>query len=439
MSVSKLFIDLLGIGFEIYLSMLYYGTFLRIHNVKKRLYILGFSGIVVLNLVAIMLFQNQTLLPLIFIGIIFVLSLYFQASILTRILFAAILSAVMYLSETAMGVIQTRALGLAIENIQSSFIPYIIGVIGSKLLVLVLIYAVRIFIIPKHQEFYSKWFSLSMLAMPLQSLLLCFAVQGFTARESDPVLMLSCELALFVSFAMIAVAAFILNNQMKAMQYKNEYEQARFLLQAQIWHYNDLSLSGQELKAMRHDMKHELLALSGLLEANKVGEALEYIAKAEMRILSNEDIVDTDFPAIDAVINNKVKRAAEAGVTINYKVLIENELLVDQFDMAVILANALDNATEAVLRSSGVGKDVIVVIASRADYISIKIENHTSEAFNKDLKTTKPDKDNHGFGIRQMRIVVEKYDGNLATDFDKDRQLFSLKILLRNQAVSSKH
>ena len=433
MTYSKLLIDSLGIASGIYLAMLYYGIFYQVKRIKKHLFVLGLCGVAGLNLMAIILFQNSILLPLMFSGFTYLLGLYYNARVSSRLLLALVFTAVIIASETMVGIVQTKVLEVPIESIQADFISYFVGIIGSKLLTLIILSFVRFFVAPKGQELNNHWFNLSMLLLPFQSLLLCFVVQSLTVKVVDSSLILLSEFALFTSFSLIAVTTYIMSNQLKAMRYKQEYETAQYSLQAQIAHYGELSAAGQELKAMRHDLKNESLALSGLLLENRVQEALEYLARTEARIRSTEDVVDTGFPAIDAIVNSKIRKAAENDIKIHYKMLVAHRFLIDQFDMALILGNALDNALEAVFRSTGISTDIHAVVASKLDYITILIENQTSEQVDKELRTTKKDSINHGLGIRQMRIIAEKYDGDLTADFNRETRKFILKILLKNQ------
>lgn len=432
MNWTKIIIDTIGTVFEIYLVILFYRTFLVSYKCRKITYAIGFLLYALYSLAFISIFQNQVLLPISFAIFAFLFSFYFKASLTSRLLLALTFTALIVVAETVVGIVLTRFTGIPIESQQNSFIPYFIGVTSSKLFALMLIYAARIFIIPKNQEFTSKWFNIVMSLLPLQSLLLCFVVQNLTVNSNDPHLELLCEIVMFISFMLLGITTFILNNQLKAMRYQQEHKETKNLLNIQLEHYNELSLVGQELKAMRHDLRNEHIALFGLLSENKVEEALKYIEDTDNRIRNTEAVVDTGLPAIDAIVNSKIKKAAESNIQIQYKMLMDSYLHIDQIDIALLLANALDNAIEAIMRSADVNTIINAVVASKGSFISIMVENQTSDVLDTELKTTKADKENHGYGIRQMKVLVEKYDGDLSVEHNKDNKTFLLNILLRN-------
>jgi sensor histidine kinase regulating citrate/malate metabolism len=92
----------------------------------------------------------------------------------------------------------------------------------------------------------------------------------------------------------------------------------------------------------------------------------------------------------------------------------------------------MDNAIEAVSQFQQAEKRQIEVTIFRQQcFLVIKVVNPSPQSlvFQEGLPvTTKEDPDHHGFGLRSVRHIVEKYDGNLCIT-DKDGE-FSLKILI---------
>ena len=70
------------------------------------------------------------------------------------------------------------------------------------------------------------------------------------------------------------------------------------------------------------------------------------------------------------------------------------------------------------MKESDEGRRVIKLNAcERRGCIAVHIENYCAEKIRfKDgvPLTSKADKDNHGFGVKSMRYIVDKYGGNLA-------------------------
>lgn len=100
-------------------------------------------------------------------------------------------------------------------------------------------------------------------------------------------------------------------------------------------------------------------------------------------------------------------------------------------DIYALMGNALDNALERVLQEEDDERIISLHIKSRGQMILIHLENRCSREplFQDGLPVTdKEDKRNHGFGVRSIRYITEKYDGELLMHVKNGR--FFLDILL---------
>lgn len=102
-------------------------------------------------------------------------------------------------------------------------------------------------------------------------------------------------------------------------------------------------------------------------------------------------------------------------------------------DICSIFGNAFDNAIEHVALIPEPEKRLIhVTVSSRKNFVFIKVENYCDTPIQKDerslIKTTKADKNNHGFGLSSIRATAEKYGG--AVDFGQQNDWFYLTILI---------
>ena len=97
-------------------------------------------------------------------------------------------------------------------------------------------------------------------------------------------------------------------------------------------------------------------------------------------------------------------------------------------DLVVLLANCLDNAIEAVEQLPE-NKTIKLVISDHNDAISVFIENTYLETEKNSLFiTSKANKQEHGYGLQNMRRTVEKYSGIFR--IETEEQKFKVKIFL---------
>ncbi len=90
-------------------------------------------------------------------------------------------------------------------------------------------------------------------------------------------------------------------------------------------------------------------------------------------------------------------------------------LKISDSDLVTILTNVLDNAIEAVQKCEE--KRLVFKIIKDYDTLIIDSSNPYIGQLDEDsLVTTKIDKDNHGFGLANIRKTVEANNGNCFID-----------------------
>lgn len=172
-----------------------------------------------------------------------------------------------------------------------------------------------------------------------------------------------------------------------------------------------------------HDLKHQISALQGKIE------------QAELdRISSAIDIYDSAFKtgsdALDVILVEKNLLCKEKHVRLTC--MVRGEVFRDwsESDVYVLFGNAIDNALNAV-EGLDEDKQLISIREERRGNISnIRIENYYQGeiGFEDGLPVTQKDRDFHGYGMKSIRMLVEKYNGELRVDLSHG--IFQLNILL---------
>ena len=89
-------------------------------------------------------------------------------------------------------------------------------------------------------------------------------------------------------------------------------------------------------------------------------------------------------------------------------------------DIYSLFGNAIDNAIEAVIKLSDDEKRIIgVKVCAVGNMITVNIHNFYEYdiRFNHETglpETSKKNKNIHGYGMKSIRYIVEKYDGSLS-------------------------
>lgn len=162
-------------------------------------------------------------------------------------------------------------------------------------------------------------------------------------------------------------------------------------------------------------MNNHLNAVFSDVDNGNMQEAKKHLIDIIDVYKKGEDFICTGYPAIDSLINFKLQAAKNNGIKVSVTASIPSNLKITSFDSTVIIGNLLDNAVRAASSVSENGFISVVMRYSKG-MLLIKISNSYIGAMKREngyLITTKSDKANHGYGLKSVREVVEKYNGSL--------------------------
>lgn len=178
-----------------------------------------------------------------------------------------------------------------------------------------------------------------------------------------------------------------------------------------------------------HDLKHQLRALRQMTNEE---EKEAYFNEMEHDIMIYDNAVNTGNKALDVILMDKGLFCKNHDI--QWTCMADGSCLgfMRIEDIYAIFGNALDNAITAVTEISEPQKRVISLkMITQNNILVIQVQNYyeTSLHFEQGLPvTTKSDRQEHGYGMKSIRHIAEKYGGTITVDA-KD-QIFTLQILI---------
>lgn len=184
----------------------------------------------------------------------------------------------------------------------------------------------------------------------------------------------------------------------------------------------------EQSRALKHDMKNHTLVILSYLEKNQIEEAKQYTSEILDKLNAMYTYISVGNSLLNFIINSKLSKAKEMKLEI--KAEIENLPFsyMDSIDFSSLLNNILDNAIEAAVRSEK--KILTVTIAHKKGFDTIAVKNSINESVldnNPEFQTSKTEP-GHGLGMKQIRAIVEKYDGEL--DIYEEQGMFCVFVAL---------
>ena len=227
---------------------------------------------------------------------------------------------------------------------------------------------------------------------------------------------------------------YLYNLLLHSISQQYEMEMLKTQLQAYANQLNVVLRGEEKIKALRHDIKHHLNELMLLANKHDVAEIQKYIDEMNSFLKNPNEIVSSGNLEIDSVLNFMLQKAEKELKTVDIKVMLPEKVR-HSFDINVMLGNLLENAIKAAGKTEN--KYLSVHIKLKRGILKVKIENSfesscilRKEQNRKDtiLKTTKPFTEQHGIGLKNVKKIVEKYNGTMAVTAQKG--IFCVNLLL---------
>ena len=211
-----------------------------------------------------------------------------------------------------------------------------------------------------------------------------------------------CVLAVFIQFFMLG---------RRKMQ--TDLDTLRLLHEQERRHYMLFKDNVDYINVKCHDLKHQIRRIA------KGGEVRDsVISEIENAVMIYDSDVKTGRETLDIVLTEKRLVCVRQGITFSCIADGAQLSFMSDADVCSLFGNALDNAIEASCRIPDREKRSIGlnVKASRG-FVSVSVRNSCADDVKTDgelPRTTKGDETSHGFGMKSMKLIAEKYGGELS-------------------------
>lgn len=218
----------------------------------------------------------------------------------------------------------------------------------------------------------------------------------------------------------------------KNLNLQYQYDSLRAEYQSRCDQQREIEALHENTRRLKHDMKNHIMVIASCLNNGEIDEAKEYLSVVLDNLNRVYSYIQTGNAVMNYIINSKLEYAQRSGIP--FKAEIENLPFarMGSVDFAAVLSNALDNAIEASLSASE--RLIYLSVMKKRGYDTITVKNKTDKSVldqNPDLISTKPDNQSHGFGVKQIKAIAEKYGGMV--DVYEEEGMFCISIMIPSE------
>ena len=241
-----------------------------------------------------------------------------------------------------------------------------------------------------------------------------------------PAIILSAAVTLSLIADIIAFKQYVISLDMAQIEAENkalEYQN-----QLNLNYFSELKENETELRKIKHDISGCLETMKEIIYTEKDTEKAQHFFDELSMTLGN---ITTGFycknSLINAIIISKSKICDKQGIRLSAEIKIPEALNISDTDICRILVNMLDNAIEANEKEDK-NKFIDLSIKENDGFIYLSTLNPFSgENIG---STTKENKKEHGYGLRILNDIAQKYNGYTKTAADKN--VIFILIVLKN-------
>lgn len=278
--------------------------------------------------------------------------------------------------------------------------------------------------------------TLFLLFVPASSLCVMLTVFAIFRHSQFPVYLDWLASFSAVLMLLVNILVFAINNH---TQRRNAaFTDLQLLLQKEYdatLYYKMLSQQTENQNILIHDIKKHLQSISLLNERGESTKVAEYINA----LVNSSDLQNSVTLCANDTLNAILCRYQMQCKSnhISFVADIRSNTLgsLTDNDMTALFCNLLDNAMEAA--DSIPNASIEISVSKRKDTpltIITVINSCRNNPLTKDgkiISTSKPDKRRHGYGIKSIEKIVDRYNGNMQMYFEESTSSFHTIIALK--------
>lgn len=215
-----------------------------------------------------------------------------------------------------------------------------------------------------------------------------------------------------VVLSLITIIVLLINSISKK-HFEQNAELFEEKMRSQLKYYIMLDEKDTEMRKFRHDFRKHMMCVISMLEEGSFSDAENYIRKLTNKFNETVPSYKTGNYIADSILSDKAQECKDKGIIFKFTGVIPEKNL-NPLELCTILSNSLDNAIEACTKISGMPTKIRMASDFKNNYWYVKIANTSSSDIkirNNNVLTTKSDPLNHGFGLQNIKDVVNKHKG----------------------------
>lgn len=424
MRLEFIIIQIIGVFIESIITYQFFESTMSQNKCNRKFgnktiwfYLVFFIALSLLNC----LMRDMLITPICMYCLIFLISLTYKSSLRVKVLLSTLLLIIFVLSELGTGMIITIFSEKSMEDMSDNIILYFQGMFISQMVSFII---VKMISLSKNKQigFLPLKVWAQIMVIPLTSIISVYAVVEVAYKIND---FRSSMYVVLIALCLIIANLFTFHLFEKELKNRDDRLRYSFLerqLEDEKEYYKMISENQLQIKKMAHDMKNTLISILGNISEGKTEAAEDKINEMLDNAKYKSQTVYTGQVTVDTMINIKKKAMDMNNIKFKPICFMSNECAFDEIGFCIVLGNALDNAIEAYKKIHKNERYIVLKIIEDESILSCYLENSSNGIMPKENeKTTKFNKSIHGFGLDNIKMIINNNGGAMNISYDENK------------------
>ena len=264
------------------------------------------------------------------------------------------------------------------------------------------------------------------LMMTLYYVIVIYLVPDYIGSSRSGTILKPAISLMMVGF--YSILMFLFSSIRKEAEARHSAQMSALQLSALQSRMEAVKAAENAIRTERHDLRHRLQAVAELVSGGDKDAALDFLDAAQKRLDDQKEIRWCRPPVLDAVFSSYFDQAKNQGIPVEAKITLPDTLPVNEGELAIVLANALENAIHANLNLPQEQRKIRCKMMGTPD-IMLEISNPCTGkiSFDSSGLPVSPRK-GHGLGVQSIASFCEKHDA--VCQFDLTDGWFRLRLVM---------
>ena len=190
----------------------------------------------------------------------------------------------------------------------------------------------------------------------------------------------------------------------------------------------ELNAAEEKFRMERHNFRHKLNTIAGLLEQGNTEELKTLLARYYEDIQDTHMVRYSHHAILDAVLAHYLTQAKRKDIPVSVHVHFPDTLSVDEAELATVFANALDNAINACCQMPQEQRLIEIQVLTVPRFMIQFSNSCQGEILFNESGLPLATEEDHGYGTRYIAAFCEKSQS--FCEFKAENGRFTLRILL---------